>query len=66
MQTIPYIACAGIVFYKGVGYEFKINAIPVAGDGIIDDLHTVALPAMDTIGRSDLVYRIGTKPVAFN
>ena len=66
MQAITHIAVTVVILYLRVGYEFKIDAIPVVSDLIIQDAHTIALPAMNTICRGYLIFRIGTNDIPFN
>lgn len=64
VEAVPQVIMTSIVHNIGVGHKFKIDAIAMATDLVVDDLHTVAFPAMDTIGGSKLGLGVGAERIA--
>src|SRR6185312_10985551 len=53
MQAIPDIVIAVITADQRMGDEFKVDAVPVPRDVIVQYPHVVAMPAMDPIAQFD-------------
>jgi hypothetical protein len=66
MQSIADIFSGEISPDDGVGSKLKIDSIAVACNGIFYDLHTVAMPAMNTVSGLLLFCFKSLQPVVFD
>ena len=66
MQPIPKILKRRIAPDNRIGYEFKIDPVPVTADGIANDPHTIALPAMNAITALLLFFASSLKYIILN
>src|SRR6185437_16288280 len=51
MQSVTYVIKAFISTDEGARHKFEIDAVAVPRDGVVHELHRIAMPAMDAVTR---------------